>query len=56
LFNPFSLITQCKREHHFKSDDTIIAQEAAELISLAMQNYVADKPSVRPNDEVLSQT
>ena len=44
------------RDPHLKSDDAIIAQEAAKLISLAMQNYVADAPSVRPSDEVLAQT
>jgi hypothetical protein len=41
-----------KREWHLKSEYSIFAQEAAELIALASQNFVSEKPLSRPRDEV----
>jgi hypothetical protein len=40
------------QEWHLKLDDKIIAQEAAELIGLAAQNYITNKPSIQNPDEV----
>jgi hypothetical protein len=41
-----------KREWYRKPEDAIFAEEAAELIALAGQNFISDKSSARPRDEV----
>ena len=43
---------QCKREFHNKKPENIIAQEVAELIGMALQNYVSENPSISAKDEV----
>ena len=35
-----------------RAPENIIAQEVAEIIALASQNYAAEHPSVEPKDEV----
>jgi len=52
LFLITFLTMQCKRQYHMRPEDSIAAQEAAEAIALASQNYQTHKPSVRPRDEV----
>ena len=45
---------QCKRENHNKESMNILAQEAAELLGLAIQNFLSSEPSIVPSDEVLN--
>ena len=51
-FRFYSYIFKCKREHHNKESTNILAQEAAELIGLAIQNFLSSEPSIVPSDEV----
>jgi hypothetical protein len=38
--------------NHHSTPEKIIAEEVAEIIALASQNYAAEDPSVTPKDEV----
>lgn len=44
----------CKREFHNKTEESIVSQEVAELLSMALSNYAANKPSLKLPDEVFS--
>ena len=51
---PMAADVQCKREFHNKTEESIVAQEVAELLGMALSNYAANKPSLKLPDEVFS--